>query len=189
MGSEGAFRGMEAAGGLVHYPTAEDIIALNRSLIEESESGLQSPDLIRDRGTIDWALYDAQGLGYEPCDTIIEKATLLAWRIIARHPFKDGNKRTGMGVALTFLITNGVSYIVDDEEIERVAKLVADVTHTGYTYEELKAWFQKIVDADWENLIAGLDDHTDSEDEYYVDAHDWGDDFFELYDRHGDEDD
>jgi death-on-curing protein len=161
MGGEGAQGGMEAAGGLIEYPTAEDIIVLNRRLIEVSESGLQSPDLIRDRGIIDWAVNDVQGLGYEPCDTIIDKATLLAWRIVARHPFWDGNKRTGMGVALAFLRANGLGYVVTDGEIERIAILCADSTNTGYTEDDLKAWFIYITNVNWEAFYKSLGDAYD----------------------------
>lgn len=161
MGGEGARGSMEAPGGLIEYPTAEDIIALNRSLIEESASGLQSPDLVRDRGIIDWAVNDVQGLGYEPCDTLIDKATLLAWRIVARHPFWDGNKRTGMGVALAFLRTNGVGYVVTDGEVERIAKLCADPTNSGYTPQDLESWFIYITSVDWDAFYRSLGPNYD----------------------------
>ena len=165
MGGEGPRRSMEATGGSIEYPTVEDIIDLNRTLIEVSGSGLQSPDLIRDRGTIDWAINDVQGLGYDPCDTLIDKATLLAWRIVARHPFKDGNKRTGMGVALAFLRTNGLGYVVTDGEIERIAKLCADCANTGYTEAKLKAWFTRITNIDWQAYWEAIQEERMERDE------------------------
>jgi death-on-curing protein len=144
---------MEASSGSIIYPTAEEIIALNRSLIEDSGSGWRDTAHIKEPGTLDWALYNIEYEYYEPCPTLVEKATVLAWKIIAGHVFWDGNKRTGMGVALTFLITNGEGYVVSDGEIEDVAVLVADWKVTGYTREDLLEWFKKITNVDWDAFI------------------------------------
>lgn len=54
-----------------------------------------------------------------------QKAAAIVRGIIADHAFVDGNKRTGMLVALTFLRLNGVGFVAKQGELEDFAVRVA----------------------------------------------------------------
>lgn len=56
--------------------------------------------------------------GQELYPTLIEKAALIGWRIIAGHIFHDGNKRTGMEACHLFLAINGYTMLIDFEIVE-----------------------------------------------------------------------
>jgi death-on-curing protein len=59
---------------------------------------------------------------------LFEMAASYVESICARHPFIDGNKRTGTVCALTFLLLNG--YEIDEADDEELADRVLDlVTH------------------------------------------------------------
>lgn len=80
--------------GLVQTITADEILLMNRRLIEEHGGlgvGLLNP------GTLEYALEEIQGslFGAPRCPTLHDKAAALGWRIIRGHIFVDGNKRTG----------------------------------------------------------------------------------------------
>ncbi len=49
--------------------------------------------------------------------TIFQKAATYAYLIITQHPFADGNKRTGVMSALTFLEVNGYDIVATDDEL------------------------------------------------------------------------
>ncbi len=57
--------------------------------------------------------------------TITEKAAVLAFGIIANHPFIDGNKRTGHAAMEVFLLLNGLEISANVDEQERVVLTVA----------------------------------------------------------------
>lgn len=50
--------------------------------------------------------------GHEPYDTLIAKASVLAYEIIVGHPFVDGNKRTAIASMLTMLSANLVFMVI-----------------------------------------------------------------------------
>lgn len=59
---------------------------------------------------------------------VFEMAAAYVESICARHPFVDGNKRTGAVCALTFLLLNG--YEIDEIYDEELADKILDlVTH------------------------------------------------------------
>ena len=81
----------------------------------------------RDRGRLEAAVAtQTQAVfGREPYSSLQEKAATLCHGIIADHAFVDGNKRTGIMVALLFLERNGTQTEVDDKELEDFAVCVA----------------------------------------------------------------
>ena len=50
-------------------------------------------------------------------EALVRKAVYLLHRIIVQHPFLDGNKRTGFGVADAFLRLSEVKIVADPDEI------------------------------------------------------------------------
>lgn len=63
--------------------------------------------------------------GKELHPTLFHKAAVYMRTIITRHPFLDGNKRTGMISAFTFLELNGYRMTTTDSEVFEYALLVA----------------------------------------------------------------
>lgn len=59
--------------------------------------------------------------GTELYPTIFDKASVYAKHIIMYHPFLDGNKRTGITVAMVFLEYNNYQIIARQGEIEKMA--------------------------------------------------------------------
>jgi death-on-curing protein len=84
-------------------------------------------DGVRDLGLLESALA-------QPCATfgdeflhadLFEMAAAYLFHLVSNHPFVDGNKRTGLICALTFLGINGIEIERDDPELERMVMAVA----------------------------------------------------------------
>lgn len=58
--------------------------------------------------------------------SIYDKAAAYLYQIICNHPFVDGNKRSGLVSALTFLEVNGVILEYDENELEELVVKVAE---------------------------------------------------------------
>lgn len=118
---------MEEIGSEVVYPTIEQIIDVNRRMIEKSGGSFNPPNNFRN---VDSLIYILTAIVYPIYDqyifnTLIEKAAGLAYEIIASHIFLDGNKRTGLHIAWEFLKANGVEINLDassEELAVRIAK-------------------------------------------------------------------
>jgi death-on-curing protein len=82
---------------------------------------------IRDLGRLESAVaaQTQEVFGEEIYKGIFEKAAAMCRGVIADHPFVDGNKRTGMLVALTFLELNGHMFVAKSKELEDFAVNVA----------------------------------------------------------------
>lgn len=57
---------------------------------------------------------------------LFEMAAAYLFHIARDHPFVDGNKRTGLAAALVFLDLNGIEITSEDEELEQLARGVAE---------------------------------------------------------------
>lgn len=78
--------------------------------------------------------------GKELYPTLFDKAALYARNIIMNHPFLDGNKRTGMLCAFTFLERNKYNIIAQKGEIEQFALLVIT---KRLTIQQIAHWLKK----------------------------------------------
>lgn len=87
----------------------------------------EGDDNLANPGSLGHVIEEIQGsvFGFEPYATVIEKAAVIGWRIIAGHVFHDGNKRTGMEACRLFLELNGYEMRVDMEFVE-VALRIAE---------------------------------------------------------------
>lgn len=63
--------------------------------------------------------------GKELHPTLFHKAAVYMHTIITQHPFLDGNKRTGIMSAFTFLEVNGYKITATDSEVFEYALFVA----------------------------------------------------------------
>ena len=84
-----------------------------------------SPGL-RDEGGLEAALARPQNLYVYGESGIFELAATYVGGIVRNHPFIDGNKRTGLAIALTFLETNGyITRLDEDETVQMTLALAA----------------------------------------------------------------
>lgn len=103
--------------------SADDIELVHLQIIDASGGSHGT----RDRGRLEAAVatQTQSVFGEELYKTLYEKAAALCRGIIADHPFVDGNKRTGIMLALIFLERNGVETTPSDKELEDFAVKVA----------------------------------------------------------------
>lgn len=84
--------------------------------------------------TVEGSLFD-----FDPYPTIIEKAALLAWRIITGHIFIDGNKRTGMESCRLLLEINGYNLIVSQDTVT----VALQAANNEISYSEFVEWIER----------------------------------------------
>lgn len=95
---------------------------------------------LRDQGTLEAALERSwqASFGGEHFPEPHEKAAALCEAIIRRHPFIDGNKRTGVTLGAYLLWTFGYRLVASQKELEDFGVAVA----TGKLEQEsIAAWF------------------------------------------------
>ncbi|EHD2893707.1 TPA: type II toxin-antitoxin system death-on-curing family toxin [Escherichia coli] len=120
----------------VHYLTVDDLVEINRSLIElqtpDEPVGVLSPDNLSSSqarpSMVRW---------YEQTNDMFVLASVLIESLIQNHPFANANKRTAMMAGYVFLLLNGYELTAPGDEIVEMAEGVACKT---YTCEELEDW-------------------------------------------------
>ena len=70
---------------------------------------------------------------------VCQLAAAYAFGIIKDHPFYDGNKRTALVVAETFLALNGCELTASDQDCYRV---MMEVASGQLSEEQLSDWFE-----------------------------------------------
>ena len=78
--------------------------------------------------------------GKELYPDVFIKAALYARNIIMGHPFLDGNKRTGIACALTFLESNEIVFRAKKGEIEKFA---IRIVIKKLELKDIALWFRK----------------------------------------------
>ena len=73
-------------------------------------------------------------------ESVHEKAGVLAYSIINNHPFLDGNKRTGLHSALTFLELNGYKVTISQKML---VKLGLDIASKGTDLKKITSTLKK----------------------------------------------
>jgi death on curing protein len=127
--------------------TVADIVEINRRIIAEFGGiFLAGDNNLANPGSLEHALEEIQGslFGQELYPTIIEKAAVLGWRIIANHVFHDGNKRTGMEVCYLFLRLNDYEMriardVIDTEIVDMALAIATDKVQL----DEFARWLEQ----------------------------------------------
>ena len=96
---------------------------------------------VRDEGTLLAAIARPwqASFGHEHFASPFQKAAALMESVIRRHPFADGNKRTGTASALYLLSTFGYELEAEQEDLEDFA---VNVALGELQTEEIAAWFE-----------------------------------------------
>ncbi|OAM90091.1 type II toxin-antitoxin system death-on-curing family toxin [Termitidicoccus mucosus] len=87
------------------YLTVENILAIHEAALEEhgGADGLLALELLESAVEMPKSSFDGEDLYPD----ILDKAAAYLFFIAGNHAFRDGNKRTGLAAALTFLELNG----------------------------------------------------------------------------------
>ncbi|MSO65480.1 MAG: type II toxin-antitoxin system death-on-curing family toxin [Alphaproteobacteria bacterium] len=112
------------------------IIALHAGSIAEHGGG---PG-VRDEGLLESALARAQDLAAYGTPTPFDLAAAYAFGIVRNHPFVDGNKRSGLLAAYTFLRRNGRK--LGASEVEAVTGFLK-LASGDLAEAELASWFER----------------------------------------------
>lgn len=117
-------------------PTVEEVLFLH-SVVIGTHGGSEG---VRNVGALEAAVHRPWGasFGQEHFESVWSKAAALMESIIKRHPFVDGNKRTGVFAGARLLDLAGYELIATDEELVRLAVRVAE---GQVDIEEISRWF------------------------------------------------
>jgi len=108
---------------MIQYLVEEELLLAHFKLIERFGGAHGVRDLKRIKSVV--AAPQQIAFGAEQYPDIFEKAAVYACNIIGDHAFVDGNKRTGMAVAIMFLQRNGKRFAARPGELEDFAVRIA----------------------------------------------------------------
>jgi len=128
------------------YLTKEDIISINKDMIS-SYGGIffEGHYNIKNDNSFEFLLNaPLQELcGVRVYPNIFQKAASYLFYIIKDHIFYDGNKRTGMMSAFTFLDNNGIE-IREDITKERIVNYAERIALCKPNINSISRWLRKI---------------------------------------------
>jgi len=122
---------------MIKYLTTEDILLLHYLSIQKS-GGSHG---LRDAGLLDAAVHRPQATfaGEDLYPTVFDKAGALCHSLIKNHAFVDGNKRTSLLSAMTFLELNGYRFECEQEELVTFG---LKIDNENISYEGIAEWFK-----------------------------------------------
>ena len=96
------------------FLSLDEVLALHQEQLRlfGGASGVRDFNLLQSAMGTPSVTFDGQLLH----DTVYEMAAAYLYSICRNHPFVDGNKRTAVSCALTFLALNGVVIDADEDE-------------------------------------------------------------------------
>jgi death-on-curing protein len=122
----------------MNFLTLDQIVQLHVLVVGETGGSTG----IRDLGRLE-SVVGAQNqyvFGKETYTDPMQKAAALIRGIIGDHPFVDGNKRTALLTALTFLKINGVNLTISQGDLENFA---VQVTIDKLNVSSIANWLEK----------------------------------------------
>jgi len=108
----------------VNFLTLENIIDIHDHLLQAFGGSYG----LRDQNLLESALHQPQ-LQFDNryvCDDLCSMAAAYAYHIIKNHPFVDGNKRTGVFSAITFLEFNDQMIDLGNQQLYQLAIDIAE---------------------------------------------------------------
>lgn len=91
-------------------------------------------------------------------DDIFERAAAYMFYIIKNHTFNDGNKRTGLVTAVTFLEWNNIRFreFPEDETYEFVMSIAGEGEQSEQALKKIAVWLRERVDSAYDfNATSG----------------------------------
>lgn len=122
---------------MIKFLTTEDVLLLHHLSVEKS-GGSHG---LRDAGLLDAAVHRPQATfaGIDLYPTIFDKAGALCHSLIKNHAFVDGNKRTSLLSAMTFLELNGYRFTCEQEEL---VEFGLKIDNENISAEGIAAWLK-----------------------------------------------
>lgn len=123
--------------------TKQNVIAINEETIIADGGNFMPPHNFLHESNLDYIIdiIDAEMFGQPLYPTVADKASVYLYNIICNHIFSDGNKRTGLGVALVFLDVNGYK-LKDSVTNDILLEFVISVASGQLTLDDCRLWFQ-----------------------------------------------
>jgi len=128
---------------------------MNRKTVEAHGGNFVPPSNFLKEDSLDYLIEaaTAEMFGKKLYPEITDVAALYMHSIISNHIFQDGNKRTGLLSALTFLNLNGfqlnkksgLESLINEIELDFVYDFTLKVAEGKVNLEECKSWFEKNV--------------------------------------------
>lgn len=120
------------------YLSVKDILLLHNMAVDES-GGSHG---LRDLGILESAVARPQSSfgGQDLYPDIFLKAAALVHGLLRNHPFVDGNKRTSMYSAMTFLELNGYKF---DARQKEVVNFALKVENEKVEVEQIAKWLKE----------------------------------------------
>jgi death-on-curing protein len=135
---------------MIQYLAKEDVTYINQRPVAEHGGNFMPPNNFLHEENLDYLLeaVQAEMFGEPLYPTISDKAAIYCYNIICNHIFSDGNKRTGLEVALAFLKLNGMRL---DQAIpnSKLYDFIIKIASGQSSLEEYRTWFS-------ENVISNL---------------------------------
>lgn len=129
-------------------------LELLRSLNEKAEKIFREEWFygVKDREALEALLarVDNGFFGFEPSPTTISKAKVFWYTIASKQMFNNGNKRTALLTALTFLNLNG--YILDFEDSNELYNISMNLANKIMSEDELEQYLLTHVRIDFEQM-------------------------------------
>ncbi len=120
------------------FITLEEVLDWHHQMIEQF-GGLHG---IRDLGLLTSAIEmpkaSFQGKYLHP--SVFDQAAAYLFHIINNHPFVDGNKRSAIVTALTFLLVNGIKLTHNSNTLE---DFVVEIAQGMHSKKEIAAFLKK----------------------------------------------
>ncbi|MDU4288326.1 type II toxin-antitoxin system death-on-curing family toxin [Mixta calida] len=120
----------------VNYLSVDDIIFINRSLIE-AQTPEEPVEVLNLNNLGSSQSRPSQIRYYEQTDDMFRLSASLIESLIQNHPFANANKRTAMMAGYIFLLINGYELTAPDHEMVTIAEGMA---RKEYDAEDLESW-------------------------------------------------
>lgn len=114
------------------YLTTDELVSIHDTIIElfGGEKGVVN------KGGLDFIINKVQSSKTE----IYHKAAMLLFEIVTSHPFVDGNKRTALEAADTFLRNNGKSLRIKD--IKQAGEYIINIAENKKNIFSIEHWIK-----------------------------------------------
>lgn len=125
----------------MRYLKTEEVMFTHDTIIDKDGGSYG----IRDLGLLLSALEIPKSEMFGHClhPTVFDKAAAYLFHIVSNHPFIDGNKRTAMTCALSFLSINGVEL---DIKYKVISNFVIDIANGKLTKKEISEHLENYKD-------------------------------------------
>lgn len=120
----------------INYLSLEDIVYINRALIETQTPN--EPIAVLNQNNLSSSQSRPSTIRYyEQTDDMFRLSAVLIESLIQNHPFANANKRTAMMAGYVFLLLNGYELTAPSDEVVTIAEGLA---RKDYSAEDLENW-------------------------------------------------